>query len=894
MPDLPTGTITFLFTDIEGSTALWEQQPAAMRQALIRHDTLVEQVVAEHDGCVVRPRGEGDSRFAVFARATDAVAAAAALQQVLHAEPWPTPTPVRVRMALHTGEADLREGDYYGSAVNRCARLRGTAHGGQILVSLATEQVVREHPLAGIDLRDLGEHRLKDLRHPDHIFQLVIPDLPSDFPPLKTPDAHPHNLPAQRDALIGRERELTDVTRLLRRANVGLVTLTGPGGTGKTRLALQVAGEVLDSFPDGVFLVALAAVRDPDLVVPTMAQTLGISQRGGGSLLTTVRTYVADKRLLLVLDNFEQVLDAAPLVGDLLAHAPGVKLLATSRERLRLAGEQVIVVLPLAVVDPPTLPQDEAALLATLRHSAAVRLFVARAQAAQADFVLTAQNARAVAAICYRLDGLPLALELAAARLRLLSPEALLARLDHRLPLLVGGPRNAPARQQTLRTTIAWSYDLLAAKEQCLFRRLAVFDGGCAFEALAPVCALNGDLVEPDLDLLEALTDKSLVRVDHTREPEPRIEMLATIREYGWGQLVASGEAVPIRQQHAAFFLALAEQSAVGLVGPEQARWLQRMETERANLRAALTWALEQAAGELVLRLYVSLLPFWWIRDLVSEGRWWRDAVTPFITDRLAPAVYAHALHVSGWLASSLREFAEAERLLGRSLALAQRLDDRDLRLTVLKDLAASYRMQGHDQQAVALFEEALVLARAGGNPWILNYVLGSLGMIAAAQGASRKAEGLLEEALAVARAAGDQGGSGWWLALLGKTAVEQGDLPRAGRYLRESLELFIALRHTDATAFTLEGIAGLATALGDPRQAGRLFGFVERLREQLTLPRVPFDRPHYERDVAATRVRLGEEVFAAMWAAGRALPPEQAIDEATQLLRRAEPDRPT
>src|SRR5919199_6996718 len=489
MADLPTGTITFLFTDIEGSTTLWEQHPDAARQALARHDALVEAIVAAHEGWVVRPRGEGDSRFAVFAQATDAVRAAAALQQALQAEPWPTATPLRVRMARPPGEPALRGGVSYATAPNRWARLRAVAHGGQTLLSQATYDLVREHRLAGIELRDLGEHRLKDLQHPERIFQLVVPDLPGAFPPLKTLDTRPNNLPVQRDVLIGREQEVAAVVSMLRRPNVGLVTLTGPGGVGKTRLSLQVAAELVGDFPDGVWFVDLAQLSDPDLVPSAITTVLGIKDVGGQPLVDSLKGYLAARHLLLVLDNFEQVTAAAPTLAELLKAAEHLKLLVTSRVTLHLVGEHEVAVAPLGLPDPRALPA-----LDHLSQFAAVELFLQRCRAARADFQVTAATAPTVAAICVRLDGLPLALELAAARLKLFPPDALLQRLDHRLKLLIGGARDRDPRQQTLRAAIDWSYQLLSAEDQTLFARLGVFVGGCTLEAAAAVQTAAGEL----------------------------------------------------------------------------------------------------------------------------------------------------------------------------------------------------------------------------------------------------------------------------------------------------------------------------------------------------------------------------------------------------------------
>jgi predicted ATPase/class 3 adenylate cyclase len=563
MPELPTGTVTFLFTDIEGSTRLWEQHPAAMPAALARHDALLTTAIQEYEGVVVKSRGEGDSLFAVFARATDAVTAACAAQQAILTEPWPLPSPprggagggvrpLRVRVALYTGEADQREGDYYGLGVNRCARLRAAAHGGQILLALATQELVRDFLPEGVRLRDLGVCRLKDLTRPERVFQLLHPELPADFPPLLTLDARPNNLPDQPTALIGREREVEAVRTLLRREGVRIVTLTGPGGTGKTRLGLQAAADLIDDFADGVFFVALAAATESALVAATIAQALGIEQRAGRPRWEDLKSYLRDRQILLVLDNFEQVVTAAPAVADLLAAAPQLKVLVTSREVLHLRGEKEFPVPPLALPDRQHLPP-----LNTLSQYSAVALFIERALDVKPDFAVTNENAPAVAEICHRLDGLPLAIELAAARIKLFPPQALLSRLESRLKLLVGGARDLPARQQTLRDAIAWSYDLLDENEQRLFRRLGVFGGGCTLEAVETVCNAVGGLGLDVAEGIASLVDKSLIQPMPGKEVEsdPRFAMLQTIREFSLECLEMSGEARALRRRYASCFL---------------------------------------------------------------------------------------------------------------------------------------------------------------------------------------------------------------------------------------------------------------------------------------------------------------------------------------------------
>ncbi|HEY8744448.1 MAG TPA: adenylate/guanylate cyclase domain-containing protein, partial [Chloroflexota bacterium] len=603
MPELPTGTVTFLFTDVEGSTRLWEQQPEMMRQVLVRHDAIIEEAVAQHAGVIVRPRGEGDSRFAVFARPSDAVAAAVAIQQALHGETWPLPAPFRVRMALHTGEADLRDGDYYGSAVNRCARLRAITHGGQTLVSQATAHLIRDGLPLDAGLRDLGDQRLSDLSRPERVYQLLHPDLPAEFPPLRSLTALPHNLPLQLTSFIGRERELGELTRRLQTAR--LLTLTGSGGAGKTRLALQVAAELVPRYPDGVWLAELAPLADPALVRRTVAAAVGVREAPGQAILDTLLAALREKRLLLVLDNCEHVLDACARLADaLLRGCPGVQLLAASREALGVAGEVSWRVPSLAV---PSLEQRVAH--EQVAEYDAVQLFVERAQAALPSFSITAQNAMALAQVCARLDGIPLALELAAARVKGLTVDQLADRLHDRFRLLTGGSRAALPRQQTLRAAIDWSYDLLDEAEQRLFRRLAVFAGGWTVEAAEAVCAGDGLAHEDVLDILLRLVDKSLALAE-----ERRYRLLETVRQYGRDRLAASGEAGAVYARHAAFYLALAEElePQFMLGGPTIGR--DGLVAEIDNQRAALNWYADSDDVEAVLRLAGALLWYWFFQ----------------------------------------------------------------------------------------------------------------------------------------------------------------------------------------------------------------------------------------------------------------------------------------
>jgi predicted ATPase/class 3 adenylate cyclase len=606
MAELPRGTVTFLFTDLEGSTRLWERSPEWMPTAYARHDALLRDAVAAHDGVVYKVIG--DAIQAAFPTAPRAVAGALAAQRALVGEVWPVAEPIRVRMALHTAAVEPdATGDYRAPELNRLGRLLAAGYGEQVLLSLATAELTRDRLPAGAGLRDLGEHRLTDLYRPEHVFQLTHTALPAEFPPLRTLESRPNNLPLQPTVLIGREREVAAIRALLAREAVRLVTLTGTGGTGKTRLALQVAADLLAGQPDGVWFIPLATVTDPAQVATAIAETFGLREAAGTRLIDTLTNYLREKRLILLLDNFEHLVTGAPLVSDLLAACPDLTVLVTSRTPLQLRGEHEAPVPPLVLPDlsqpstPEALPQYEA-----------VRLFIERARDVKPDFAVTNANAPAVAAICHRLDGLPLALELAAARIRVLPPVAMLARLEQRLPLLTGGARDLPARQRTLRATIAWSHDLLGPNEQVLFRQLAIFVGGCTLEAAETVASLHDREIDV-LDGLELLVVHNLVRQEE-RAGESWFRMLETIREFGLEQLAAKSETADVQRRHAAYYLALAEAADPGLKGPTPRSWIERVEAEFDNFQAAHAWAIANDATEMSIRLRTTMYRLWFTR----------------------------------------------------------------------------------------------------------------------------------------------------------------------------------------------------------------------------------------------------------------------------------------
>jgi predicted ATPase/class 3 adenylate cyclase len=900
VPVPPTGTVTFLFSDIEGSTKLLQRLgDPHYATVLDDHQRLLRAAFAVHNGYEVDT--QGDSFFVAFPTALDALAAAVEASRALARHTWPEGEPVRVRIGLHSGTAQLVGTHYVGLDVHRAARIAAAGHGGQILLSSATAELARQDLSDGITLRDVGAHRLKDLHQAEHVYQAILPELPADFPPLKALDARPHNLPVQPSSILGREREVAAICMLLRRDDLRLVTLTGPGGIGKTRLSLQVAAEVLDAFPDGVWNVRLSRLSDPTLVVPTIATTLYIKDSGVAPLAEVLRTYLRDKHLLLVLDNFEQVVAAAAQIGELLAACPGVKFLVTSRVPLHVRGEHEYVLHPLALPDMARLPSPE-----RLSQYAAVALFMERAQAAHTDFAVTPATAPAVAAICARLDGLPLAIELAAARVKLLPPPALVKRLERSLPLLVGGARDLDERQQTMRATLDWSYNLLAPEEQRLFRRLAVFAGGCTLEAVEAVGGAPEGAAPLKIDVLHGLgtlVDQSLIQ-QREEEGEPRFGMLHVIREFATEQLEASDEADALRWAHMSHYLALAEAADYHLIEApaQETHWLDRLDRDHDNLRAVLAWAHEQANGDVGVRLAAALVPFWIRRGHVREGRVWVEGMLALRTDpgvargsirsgypssagraQTAPGegIRARALVGAALLAFMQRDYAASEPLLEQGLARARAVGDLTVAALALDRLGliASYR--GELQLGAAYLEESLALHRQAGSWFGVTRALNNLGAEAYHQGDLDRAAAYYAEALTLGRERGDRARVALELANLGDVARHRGEMSHAEALVCEALALDWERRDSFRCAEDLESLAGVAAAAGQGVRGASLLGVAAALRETLGVPQTALERADIEQAVGPARAEMGEEAWQAAYAAGQALAPEQAIAEA-------------
>jgi predicted ATPase/class 3 adenylate cyclase len=832
MPELLTGTVTFLFTDIEGSTLLVRSQGDAWSALLERHREILRAAFAAHDGSEVGT--EGDSFFVAFPSAPGAIAAAVDGQRALAAEPWPAGAEIRVRIGMHTGEATLSAKTYAGLHVHRASRIASVAHGGQVLVSGATRALLSELP-EGVELRDLGDHRLKDLERPERIWQLVISPLPNDFPAIRSLDATPNNLPTRLTSFLGRESEIAHVEDLLERSR--LLTLSGPGGTGKTRLSLAVAARSLDRFSDGVYFVELSAITDPDLVLPTVAMALSLPDHGNRTSLERLVDHLGEQRVLLVLDNFEQVTGAAGAVNDLLARCPKLTVLVSSRVVLRVSGEQEFLVPPLGLPDPANLPDID-----RLSQYESVALFIDRARAVKPGFEVTNQNAPAVAEICVRLDGLPRAIGLAVARIRILTPQAMLGRLTDRLGLAASGARDLPERQQTLRGAIAWSHDLLDEPDRVLFSDLSVFVGGAGLDAVERVCGtdLAGDVV----DGLGSLVEKSLVRQVDGVAGEPRFEMLETIREFAAEQLVARGRSEVLRAAHAAAFVELAETAAPLVMGADKRRWLDQLEEDHDNLRAAFGWALEMGDAEAALRIGARLWRFWQMRGYLAEAGERLQVALALPSSHDHPQLRADALSaaagVAYWRADAeqsrgwYEQEIEARRAIGDRPGLADALYGLSFTWSILDLKREEFAKKAREaiDAALEIYNDLGDEAGIGRAEWALANRSYGIGDIDDAIEHATHAREVFERI-------GDSFMLGWasFTLALGALSKEQAaghHLPErrsdAARWLAEALSIFSEAQDVSAYTLVLDTLALVAYRNGDLERAARLTGAVRTL----------------------------------------------------------------
>ena len=903
---MPSGDVTLLFTDIEGSTRLWETEPEAMRVALARHDQLLRSAIGGASGYVFKT--VGDAFCASFGKAADALKAALVAQQVLAAEAWPEGLTLRVRMALHTGLCDERDGDYFGPTVNRTARLQAVAHGGQTVLSGATAGRVQSALPDGVALVDLGEHRLKDLGQPEHVYQLQAEGFDWRFPPLRSldnPDLG-NNLPQQVTSFVGRKTEMDEVRALLERSR--LVTLAGAGGVGKSRLAVQLAADLLDGSGNGVWLVELAPLSDPDLVPRELASVLSVRDEPGRPVLDSVIDVLRDRNLLLVLDNCEHLIDAcAKVAGGILQSCPGIAILATSREPLGIDGEQLYRV-PSLSLPPP----DGVEAIDGLRASEAMQLFVARAAGRDRAFALDGANAAAVVSICRRLDGIPLALELAAARLGALSAADIEARLDDRFRLLTSGSRTALARQRTLRAMVDWSYELLTEPERTVLARSSVFAGGLTLNSAEVVCAGRDIEAVEVVDLLVSLVDKSLMQAD-TPSSVVRYQLLETIRQYAHEKLAERGETEGVRRSYALSFLALAEEAAPHLKGPEQAEWLDRLDHERDNLRAAAAHLLaDPDATDEALRLGIALRRYWDIRGPLGEAVDTLDAALNRSESQGATSLRAEALAAAAEVDVRAGLTTRSRLRAEEGLVIARQIGQPGLTSDLLSSVVfAAFRQGDQSPSIFRCADEAVELARTTGDPDLTGFALAMRAVLLQVNDPPGvRAD--LAEALSMFRVAGDRRWTGIVLNNLSVHEIGDGDLAAARAHLEEAIAiakdigdfsrfpllgfnlgvvecleedhqaargsftdvLFHAnkLGARTQVALAIFGLALCATAEGDELRATSLHGAAQSLLQIEGGVLEPLEAKIAETDCQRLKVRIGPQAFATAFEDGRQL----------------------
>jgi Predicted ATPase len=821
MNNPPSGTVTFLFTDIEGSTQLAQKYPNALPALLARHHEILNQSIQLYNGYVFQI--VGDSFAVAFHSAHEALHAALKAQETLYHESW-TPAPIKVRMGIHTGTAQLNDEKQYSGYATLAStqRIMSAGHGGQILISGATRELARDSLPLNSELLDLGEKRLKDLLRPEHLYQLNTSGLPLTFPPLKTLDSFPNNLPTQLTSFIGRENEIAEVKQELESHR--LVTLTGSGGTGKTRLSLQVAADLLDHFDHGVWFVELAPLTDPQLIPQTILSVIGISEQQGKTPLELLQDYLHEKKILMVLDNCEHLIEAsARVVNALLNAAPHLRVMASSREALGVKGEASYPVPSLSLPDIKHLP-----LIEQLSQYEAVRLFIDRALLVAPHFVVDKDNAPHIAQICHRLDGIPLAIELAAARVKMLSVEQISKRLDDRFRLLTGGARTSMPRQQTLRALIDWSYDLLSKNERLLLCRLSVFAGGWALEAAEEICAGDGIESYEILDLLSQLVNKSLVVVQDSQSGETRYRMLETLRQYTREKLLEVGDGEMIRDRHLAYFVKLAVQAEPELHYSNQVFWLNKLDDEIDNFRMGIEWAL---GNDVEAGLRIAAIPwrFWLGRGYFQEvGTWLQSLLEQHKT---TDALHAQALAIHSSCIFRQGNFPEAVRLAKQSLEIARTVSDPRTEALSLAFLGVTMAIQGNMAEGGPLLEQALAIYRSLGDK------IGQAGtteLLSANNKDMERALAYALESVALAREMGDLSGLVPRLCMLARLTFWTGDLKSPSAWLEEALSISRQLNDRSAEAYTISTYGNFAYWQGNYPQAIAYHEEAIRLNEKI------------------------------------------------------------
>jgi predicted ATPase/class 3 adenylate cyclase len=870
-PEPRSRVLTFLFTDIQGSTGLVQELGARYEELLAQHNRLIEDAVTARGGSVFG--SEGDAIFAAFEQPSDAVEAALDAQRELAAHAWPDDRAVKVRMGIHTGEATRAGGTYVGLTLHRAARITAAGHGGMILVSSATSELLDG---SSVRLVAEGTHRLKDLAEPERLFRVDDPSNPGPFPPLRTLSVR-NNLPVQLTTFVGRD-ELAEVRRVL--MGTRLLTLTGPGGTGKTRLALELAGAVIEEFSDGAFFVALDAVTDPPLVMSAIAASVGV-EAGTRPPLERVSEWAADRHVLLVLDNFEQVVGAAPDISQLLRAAPDMKVIVTSRIPLHAYGEQEFPVPALGLPSKGATSVDEVA------RAESARLFVERAMAVDPGFRLTGENAAAISEVVHRLDGLPLAIELAAARVRILPLDALRSRLDQRLTVLVGGPRDRPSRQQTLRGAIDWSYDMLEEPDRRLFARFSVFAGGSDLERAESVCGPAFELGEEVLDGLASLVDKSLLRSQPGTSADPRFAMLATIREYAHERLEASQEDAALHRRHAEAYAELVEGCEPHLTGRDGARWLDRLELDHDNIRACLDWAVAAGETRLAIRIAAGMWRYWQIRGHLLEASERLDRVLAMPgLDELSPDLRSRLESAAGSVAYWRADIPRTHRHYKAALEHARRSGNKPLLAEALYNFAFAWDENGTPEswgaslgaewatEALAIYEELGDERGKANAHW-------ALGFDTFFNRDWDGAEAHLRAADAGYTTQADDFGSAWAQHFIGLLQVARGNLPEASAAFARALNSFVATRDTSGMVLLLADLALLARREGREERSWRLAGAADALRRATGVNLVQRKIEVIDWDLPARPVDDPEALRA--WDAGTVMTVEQAVHYALE-----------